>query len=116
VTGSQDHFSEVRTALKNGKQISESTLHFEKEEHQWKMTLKGLMFHFNSFKCPSVKIEKDNITNEADEREAVFYERMHVLEEGLQLFDSLFAAFLEMRLSKTWTDEEKGIQKWLASD
>jgi Putative exonuclease, RdgC len=116
VTGSQDQFSEVRTALKNGKQISESTLYFEKEEHQWKMTLKGLMFHFNSFKAPSIKIERDNITNEADEREAAFYERMYVLEEGLQLFDSLYAAFLAMRLDKAWADEEKGIRKWLASD
>ncbi len=116
VTGAQDRFSEVRTALKSGKQISESTLYFEKEEHQWKMTLKGQMFYFNSFKSPSIKIEKDNITNETDEREAAFYERMYVLEEGLQLFDSLYAAFLEMRLGKTWANEEKGIQKWLASD
>jgi hypothetical protein len=80
------------------------------------MTLKGQMFYFNSFKSPSIKIEKDNITNEADEREAAFYERMYVLEEGLQLFDSLYAAFLEVRLGKTWADEEKGIQKWLTSD
>ena len=116
VIGSQDQFSEVRAALKNGKQITEATLYFEKEEHQWKMTLRALLFHFASFKSPSVKIEKDNITDEADEREAAFFERMYVLEQGLQLFDSLYAAFLEMRLGKAWLDEEKEIQKWLASD
>ena len=116
VVGSQDRFSEVRAALKNGKQITEATLYFEKEEHQWKMTLRGLMFHFASFKSPPVKVEKDNITEEADEREAAFYERMYVLEEGLQLFDSLYAAFLEIRLGKTWADEEEKIRKWLASD
>lgn len=116
VVGSQDHFSEVRAALKNGKQITEATLYFEKEEHQWKMTLRGLMFHLGSFKSPSIKLEKDNITEEADEREAAFYERMYVLEEGLQLFDSLYAAFLEVRLGKAWADEEKKIGQWLASD
>jgi hypothetical protein len=116
VVGSQDQFSEVRAALKNGKQITEATLYFEKEEHQWKMTLRALLFHFASFKSPSVKIEKDNITDEADEREAAFFERMYVLEQGLQLFDSLYAAFLEIRLGKTWLDEEREIQKWLASD
>jgi len=116
VVGSQDLFSEVRAALKNGKQITEATLYFEKEENQWKMTLRSLMFHFASFKSPSIKIEKDNITHEADEKEAAFYERMYLLEEGLQLFDSLYAAFLEIRLGKTWADEEKKMEKWLASD
>ena len=116
VVGSQEQFSEVRAALKSGKQITEATLYFEKEENQWKMTLRSLMFHFASFKSPSVQIEKDNTTHEADEKEAVFYERMSLLEEGLQLFDSLYATFLEIRLGKTWADEEKGIRKWLASD
>jgi len=116
VVGSQDRFSEVRAALKSGKQITEATLYFEKKEHQWKMTLRGLMFHFASFKSPSIKLEKDNMTVEADEREGAFYERMYVLEEGLQLFDSLYAAFLEIRLGKTWVDEEKNIGRWLASD
>jgi hypothetical protein len=116
VVGSQEQFSEVRTALKNGKQITEATLYFEKEEHQWKMTLRSLMFHFASFKSPSIKLEKDNITDEADEKEAAFYERMYVLEEGLQLFDSLYAAFLGIRLGNTWADEEKNIRKWLATN
>jgi hypothetical protein len=115
VVGSQDKFSEVRTALKNGKQTTEATIYLEMEEHQWKITLRALMFHFASFKSPSIKLEKDNITDEADEREAAFYERMHVLEEGLQLFDSLYAAFLEIRLGKSWADEDKNIRQWLDS-
>lgn len=116
VVGAQEEFNEVRAALKSGKQITEATLHFEKEENQWKMTLRSRMFHFASFKSPPIQIEKDNTVNEADEREAAFYERMSVLEEGLQLFDSLYATFLERRLGKTWADEEKSIRKWLVSD
>jgi hypothetical protein len=80
------------------------------------MTLKGMAFHFASFKSPPVQIEKDNITDPADEREAVFYERMHLLEQGLQLFDSLYATFLETRLTKAWGQEEKAIREWLTSD
>jgi hypothetical protein len=73
------------------------------------------MFHFASFKSPSIKLEKDNITDEADEKEAAFFERMYVLEEGLQLFDSLYAVFLEKRLGKSWTDEQNNIRQWLES-
>jgi hypothetical protein len=116
VAGPQDNFREVRTALQNGKQINEAILYLEKQEHLWKMTLKGEMFHFASFKAPSVKVEKDNRTDAVGEREAVFYERMHVLEEGLQLFDSLYAAFLGERLGEGWPLQEKKIAEWLCAD
>ena len=116
VAGPQDNFYEVRTALQNGKQINEAIIYLEKQEHLWKMTLKGEMFHFASYKAPPVKIEKDNRTDEVSEREAVFYERMYVLEEGLQLFDSLYAAFLRERLGDGWSEQKKKIEEWLGED
>ena len=116
VVGPQDRFSEVRTALQNGKVINEAALHFEKGEHLWKMTLKGDTFHFASYKAPKVKEEKDITVDEASEHEALFYERMHVLETGLQLFDSLFAAFLAVRLDSSWEKEMEAIAAWLAEE
>ena len=65
------------------------TLYLEKGELQWKMTLKGELFQFGSYRCPGIKLEKDALTDQNSERMAVFFERMYVLEEGLQLFDSL---------------------------
>ena len=115
VAGPQDHFSEVRTALSSGKRITEATLYLEKDEHTWKVTLKGELFHFASLKAPAVKIEKDNGVDEVSEREAVFFERMFVLEQGLQLFDSLYATFLTLRLGPGWGDEEQKIGAWLAN-
>jgi hypothetical protein len=116
MAGRQDHFKEALTALQNGKEITEATLYLEKEEHVWRMTLKGETFHFASFKCPSVKLERDELTDESSEREAVFYERMHVLEEGLQLFDSLYAAFLKERLAEEWGQKTGAIREWLFED
>ena len=114
VTGPQDHFSEVRTALQGGKEIHESVLYMEKQEQLWKMTLKGGTFHFASFKAPPVTLEKDDITDPAMEREAVFFERMYLLEEGLQLFDSLLAEFLKQRLDESWGQKEQAIRTYLA--
>ncbi len=116
VAGPQDHFSEVRAALSAGKRIMEATIHLEKDELLWKMTLKGEMFHFASFKAPSVRIEKDNTVDAASERESVFYERMYVLEHGLQLFDSLFATFLGIRFENAWQEEQKKIEEWLMGE
>ena len=116
VAGPQDHFSEVRTALQSGKRITEATLYLEKEEHIWRVTLKGEMFHFASLKAPAVRMEKDDSVDEMSEREAVFFERMFVLEQGLQLFDSLYATFLALRLGSDWKAEESRIGEWLAAD
>ena len=104
VAGPQDRFSEVCTALRSGKSINESALYLEKEEHLWKMTLKGETFHFASYKAPKVKEEKGDTVDEASEHEALFFERMYVVETGLQMFDSLFAAFLAERLGNGWED------------
>ncbi|NOR50623.1 MAG: exonuclease, partial [Desulfuromonadales bacterium] len=115
VTGPQDHFSEVRTALQGGKEIHESVLYMEKQEQLWKMTLKGGTFHFASFKAPPVTLEKDDITDPAMEREALFFERMYLLEEGLQLFDSILAEFLKQRLDESWGQKEQAIRTYLAA-
>ena len=95
---------------------NEAAIHLEKGEHLWKMTLKGEPFHFASYKAPRVQAEKDATVDEASEQEALFYERMYVLETGLQLFDSLFAAFLAVRLGSGWEGEMGAINAWLAAE
>ncbi|AJE02198.1 recombination-associated protein RdgC [Geobacter pickeringii] len=116
VAGPQDHFREALTALANGKRITEATLYLEKEENIWKMTLKGELFHFASLKTPKVTVEKGETVDERSEKEAAFYEKMFVLDEGLQLFDSLFATFLELRLGNGWGSELARIEGWLAGE
>jgi len=100
VAGPQNKFDEVLAALENRKSICEATLYLEKEELLWKLTLKGELFQFGSFRCPAVKLEKDDMVDEEREKEALFFERMYLLETGLQLFDSLFATFLQQHLTK----------------
>lgn len=115
-SGPMDRFGEVRTALQAEKKITEAVLHLEKGEHLWKMTLKGEPFHFASFKAPQVKEERDNTVEEVTEREAVFYERMYVIETGLQLFDSLYSTFLSHRLGGGWDEELHKINEWLSGN
>jgi len=52
----------------------------------------------------------------ASEQEALFFERMYLLEGGLQLFDSLFAAFLTARLGAAWNGEMVKVGEWLAEE
>lgn len=113
VSGSQDSYLEAISALKGGKRITSATIYMEKDENQWKLTLKGDTFGFASFKCPQVRIERDATVEEMSERESVFYERMYLTEQGIQMFDSLFTAFLQERLTEDWNLRLQTIQAWL---
>lgn len=112
VSGSQHSYLEARTALKSGKQLSNAALYIEKDELQWRFVLDGELFTFGSFKTPPLQIEKDAMDG-MTEREAVFYERVYLLEAGLQLFDSLLLAFLQERLSDKWNERLQTIGEWL---
>lgn len=113
VSGSQDSYLEAISALKGGKRITSATICMEKDENPWKLTLKGDTFGFASFKCPQVRVEKDSTVDQMSEREAVFYERMFLMDQGLQLFDSLFTTFLTERLTNGWNVRLQAIQAWL---
>lgn len=116
VSGSQDSYLEAISALKGGKHITSATICMEKDENLWKLTLKGDTFGFASFKCPQVRIEKDATVDQMSEREAVFYERLFLQDQGLQLFDSLFTAFLAERLTDGWNGRLQAVQAWLAGE
>ncbi len=113
VSGSQDSYLEAISAIRGGKKITSATICMEKDENLWKLTLKGETFGFASFKCPQVRIERDSTVEEMSEREAAFYERMYLLEQGLQLFDSLYISFLEERLTDAWNGRMVAVQEWL---
>ncbi len=113
ISGPQKDFSEARKSIQSGKNITEALLYFEKDMLKWKISLKGDVFAFGSFTCPPVKIEKDEMTDPTMERDAVFYERMSLMETGLQLFESLFAAFLSDRVSGHWPQILKAMNEWL---
>ncbi len=116
VSGPQDQFREVCVALQAGKEIQEAVLYLEKQEMLWKLNLKGDTFHLASFKTPPFKIETDDLADPEHERQAVFFERMYTLNEGLQLLDSLYAAFLRERLGEAWDGKQRAIQTWLTAE
>ncbi len=113
VSGPQGHYREVCTALREEKQITEASVYLEKGENTWRLTLKGETFHFASLKSPGVKLEKDDLVDAAAEKEAVFFERMYLIESALQMFDSFMPTFLRERLAADWGDREETIRGFL---
>lgn len=112
VSGPQDFFTEVKAALAKGKNIGEATICFEQEESEFKLTLKGDRFNLASYKTPAINLDRDD-TDRSDELSmslAMFFEKIHLVKAGIQLFDSAFAQFLAVRLDSSWPLLEQQIR------
>ena len=114
VAGPQDHYTEVRAALQQGKQIEEATLHLENDEDEWKLTLKGERFQFGSYRTPMIRPEAGPDDDLQAEAEAAFYTKLGAIEEGEQMFNSLLKKFMELRLGEDWKNEQKAMNDWVA--
>jgi recombination associated protein RdgC len=112
ITGPPEDFGEARKALQTGKEIEEAAIAFELGEQTWKLTLKGEFFAFASLKCPKVQMETGDAVDEMMERMGYFFERMSLVETGLQLFDSLYKSFLAERLGGAWSKRAAAVKKW----
>ena len=111
--GSQDRLEEIKTALLSGKAITEARIFIEKEENQWEFTLKGDRFDFASFKTPNVILERGENVDELSEQQAVFLERVALVQKGYEFFTNIFDQFLKERLSVGWPQKLADINEWL---
>ena len=114
ITGPQAKISELKAALREGKQITEATMYFQRhaDESEWKLTFKGETFHMNGYKCPSVHIEADGDPDA--ERQAVFLERVSLIRTGIDLLQQDLRRFLTVRLTDRWSECQETIREWLA--
>lgn len=110
VVGAFSPFSEARFGLGMGKKVVRALLHIEKDEMNFQMMLKAEDFCFNSVRTP--KIDANDLKEE--DPDALFLERLFLLETCVRLFDSLYAAFLELRLTSAWQEEVNAIRSWMS--
>ena len=110
VSGSLSQLREVRLGLQTGKKVARALVRFEKEELAWQTTLKAEDFALGSFRTPRVEHEKD------DDPDALFLEKLYLMEVCLELLDSCYAMFLEIRLSPRWDGEAREMAMWMTGN
>lgn len=106
-TGFHLPLREARLGLSTGKKVTRALLRFEQTEIAWQTTVKAEDFSMGTFKTPKVEHEED------DDPDAIFLEKMYLIEQCLELFDRTFKAFLEVRLSPAWDTEVRDMAKWM---
>ncbi len=106
VSGLDSELREARMGLTTGKKVTRALLRLERDPEIWQVTLKAADFTLNSLKTP--KIEKDN----DDDPDALFLEKVHLIESCLELVDSMYKTFLGIRLGAEWKQEAANIKEW----
>ncbi|MGC4070259.1 MAG: recombination-associated protein RdgC [Polyangiaceae bacterium] len=95
--------SEAREAVKNYKFPARAKVILRQEERDFKFVLNAARFSLSAGDIPAVLQQQDD----------GLLERLHLLEELLNLVDKTFAAFLQLRLSNHWQEAwEPAIAAW----
>lgn len=97
---------EARLGLQTGKKVTRALLRFEKDELSWQLTLKAENFSFGSFHTPKVSLD-------SDEPDAIFLEKIYLIEICLHFIDICYKNFLNIRLSSEWEKERQQLASWI---
>lgn len=106
--GSPAHSPEAKTALRQGKRVSQAKLGIIKEGREWSLRLKTESLDISGAKLPAL------LSREEEEQ---FYERMYLLEELEDILAELYAEFLTIRLDDAWSEVMvPAIRDWIEQD
>jgi hypothetical protein len=107
VSGIDSELREARLGLTTGKKVTRALIRLERAPEEWQLTAKAADFSCGSLKTP--KIEPDD---QADP-DALFLEKISLVEGCLELMDILYLRFLDIRLDNGWPEEVKRLRQWM---
>ncbi|MEW6664073.1 MAG: hypothetical protein AB1512_02475 [Thermodesulfobacteriota bacterium] len=106
--GENSHLRQARFALTESKTVTEAMLKLAIGDQEWSFVLDSTWMNFKSFKAP--KVMQDN----EKDPEGLYYEKFLLIEEALSAMDSIYAAFLRIRLAPDWEAVEMpALVQWI---
>lgn len=108
--GQHADMKEGKEALRQGKKISAARLRIAHDQTEWEFTFKADRFQFQSLKLPTVA---EDGAEEID-REAQLLERIYLSERVIDTMEKLFGAFLALRRSEQWEEEQSRMADWVS--
>ncbi len=114
--GLMTELKEARASLALGKRPEQARLKIGSEEREYSFTLTAATLEFRSMKLPATAgAEEGGGSNEREGLEGQILERVALLEEGIDLVNDLFRAFIQLRVSDRWNDELLRLRRWISS-
>ena len=110
MSGPLSELREARLGLATGKKVHRALVRMEMDGEAWQAVIKADDFSVNSLKTPVVESDRED-----DDPDALFLEKMFLVERFLGCFDAVYAEFAELRASSAWDDELRKFRAWLKS-
>lgn len=108
VSGSLSELREARLGLKTGKKVTRALIRLEQDSLLWQCTLRAEDFSCSALKTPKIDIQKD------DDPDAIFLEKMYLLERAFGLIDATYQMFVALRIKNNlWQQETQAIHAWI---
>lgn len=112
VSGSLSPLREARLGLLTGKLVVRALARLEKDGMSWQVTLKADDFSIGSLRTPQVAKNE-----EGDDPDALFLEKMYLIESCLDMLDDVYRQFLSVRLDQAfWAREVQEVAVWMHHD
>ena len=101
--------TEARLGLRRGKKVSSALIHITKDDFVFDVSVKAADFSLNSLKTARLgKSDRD------DDPDALFLEKVFLIETAVTLLDSLYRQFLGLRLDRDkWDKATDEMQQWM---
>lgn len=112
-TNSQSEGLAVKAALKGSHWLTKCGVFIEDGENNvYSFVLAGETFAITQLKTPMVKL--DGAAEDAlSEYQAVFLEKLALIQKGLGYLEQLLGAYIEVRVTSLWANELRAVGAWL---
>ncbi len=110
-SGPMAELKEARLGLLTGKKVGQAKLRIEHDENSWQVQISAATFALTGLKTPKV----DTHVEEGDDPDAIFLEKIFLIEKCMGYLDSVFTMFLKVRMGPDWTKEIERIRQWMST-
>ena len=110
IQGDEAGFEEGILALKKGAMVTELNLFYKAGDKKWHFTLKGESLSITNLKPPEA-----SIIETSEDVEGAVLDKIYLYERVVRLLDSMFNAFIKIRVSNEWnTKVLPDLKKWIS--
>ena len=111
IKGDDAGLEEGILALKKGALVTELSLKYKSNDHEWKFSIKGESLNISSLKTPSTAMPET-----ADDIEGYVIEKKYLYEKVIKFIERAFANYIKLRISDNWNKtEQPQIRQWIHS-
>ncbi len=109
IKGDDAGLEEGILALKKGAMVTELSLKYRSNNHEWKFTIKGESLNFSSLATPATALPET-----PDDLEGFVIEKAYLYEKIIKFIENAFTNYIKLRISNSWNESERPlVRQWI---